>query len=575
TLFVNLTDASNGGVITRSQGVGTILNDDVAPTAIAFEQRVLSSLDDVEQQASGSMYITSSDLELVDDVEIGGVGQTVGVRFSGVNIPHGVHITKAYIQFQAKEVWTGPTSVVIHGENSANAAAFANVTNNVSSRAQTAASVAWTPTPWTTIGEAGAAERTPDITSIVQSIVGLGGWSALNSMVFIITGSGTRTAVAYDLNPAAAPLLHIEYVPDAPPLLDLDGSLVGTGWSTTFTQKGTAAPIADLDAVIADSDDVRTASATITLINAKSGDQLQVNAAGLPAGITVDPRSTASNVILTGSATAADYQTALHQVGFNNTTNNHDTTARTINVVVNDGAADSNTAVATIAINLVPTAVDDQATTPLNTPVITGNVLANDDPGNAPIKIADFSAVSAHGGTVAYNGDSTFTYAPVGGFAGNDTFTYTIADIDGDRSTGTVTLQVGQNPVVGNISISDVSITEGDTGTKTASFTVSRTGTAAFTVGYATANGTATAGSDYLAASGTLSFAAGQASQTISVRINGDTVVEPDETLFVNLTDASNGGVITRSQGVGTILNDDVAPTAIAFEQRVLSSLDD
>ena len=48
--------------------------------AITFEQRVLSSLDDVEQQATGSMYITSSDLELVDDVQrAGGVGQTVGI----------------------------------------------------------------------------------------------------------------------------------------------------------------------------------------------------------------------------------------------------------------------------------------------------------------------------------------------------------------------------------------------------------------------------------------------------------------------------------------------------------------
>ena len=107
-------------------------------------------------------------------------------------------------------------------------------------------------------------------------------------MVFIITGTGTRTAVAYDLNPAAAPLLHIEYVPDAPPILDLDGSVAGTGWSTTFTQKGTAAPIADLDANHY-SDNVRMASATIMLTNAKAGDQLQVNAAGLPAGITVIP----------------------------------------------------------------------------------------------------------------------------------------------------------------------------------------------------------------------------------------------------------------------------------------------
>src|SRR4030088_1003451 len=129
------------------------------------------------------------------------------------------------------------------------------------------------------------------------------------------------------------------------------------------------------------------------------------------------------------------------------------------------------------------------------------------------------------------------------------------------RSQGVGTIvKDARAPPGGNISIGDVSITEGDTGTKMAAFTVSRTGTAAFTVGYATADGTATAGSDYLAASGTLSFAAGQASQTISVPINGDTVVEPDETLFVNLTNATNGGVITRSQGVGTIVNDDGAP---------------
>ncbi len=109
--------------------------------------------------------------------------------------------------------------------------------------------------------------------------------------------------------------------------------------------------------------------------------------------------------------------------------------------MVNDGAADSNTAVATIAINLVPTAVDDQAITPLNTPVITGNVLANDDPGNAPITITGFSAVSAHGGL---SPTMATAHSPMRQ-AGNDTFTYTIADIDGDRSTGTVTVQVGQN----------------------------------------------------------------------------------------------------------------------------------
>src|SRR3954451_20779297 len=118
------------------------------------------------------------------------------------------------------------------------------------------------------------------------------------------------------------------------------------------------------------------------------------------------------------------------------------------------------------------------------------------------------------------------------------------------------------SPVVGDISITDVTIAEGNSGTKTATFTVSHTGTAAFSVNYATANGSATAGSDYVATSNTLNFAAGSGaaqSQTVSVTINGDTTVEPDETFFVNLLNATNGGTIVKSQGIGTITNDDTA----------------
>jgi Ca2+-binding RTX toxin-like protein len=230
--------------------------------------------------------------------------------------------------------------VSIRGDASANASAFTTVANNVSSRAQTSASVGWTIASWSTVGAAGVDQRTPDLTSIVQQIVGTSGWSALNSMAFIVSGSGTRTAWAYDGNAAAAPLLHIEY-----------------------------------------------------------------------------------------------------------------------------------------------------------------------------------------------------TLAPLS---------------------------------VGDISIGDVSIAEGDSGTKTATFTVSRTGTAAFSVGYATADGTASAGSDYVASTGVLNFSYGQTTQTVSVTINGDTVVEPNETFFVNLSNASNGGAIVDGQGLGTITNEDGpgfnhAPTAIAL----------
>jgi beta-glucanase (GH16 family) len=117
-------------------------------------------------------------------------------------------------------------------------------------------------------------------------------------------------------------------------------------------------------------------------------------------------------------------------------------------------------------------------------------------------------------------------------------------------------------PSAGMVSISDASISEGDSGTKVETFMVTRSGgTAAFDVGFATSNGSATtADSDYAAAAGTLHFGDNQNTQTISVTINGDTKVETNETFNVNLSNATNGATIGDGLGVGTIVNDDVAP---------------
>jgi hypothetical protein len=79
------------------------------------------------------------------------------------------------------------------------------------------------------------------------------------------------------------------------------------------------------------------------------------------------------------------------------------------------------------------------------------------------------------------------------------------------------------------------------------------------TVSFATADGTATAGSDYVATSGTLTFNPGVTTQTITVNVVGDTTVEPNETFLVNLSAPSNATIAT-GQGTGTIVNDDGAP---------------
>ncbi len=136
----------------------------------------------------------------------------------------------------------------------------------------------------------------------------------------------------------------------------------------------------------------------------------------------------------------------------------------------------------------------------------------------------------------------------------------TNATIDDASGTGTIL----NDDSVALLSINNVSITEGDSGTQTLDFTVTRSGTttSAVTVDYATANNTATTGdNDYESLTGTLSFASGELSKTISITINGDTPPEADETFYVNLANASANATIINAQGTGTIINDDVSGT--------------
>jgi hypothetical protein len=124
--------------------------------------------------------------------------------------------------------------------------------------------------------------------------------------------------------------------------------------------------------------------------------------------------------------------------------------------------------------------------------------------------------------------------------------------VDG-QAVGTI-----QNDDSPSFSLTDAAITEGDSGTKGLTFTVvlSQSWTSTVSVDWATAPGTATPGSDYISGSGTLTFAPGLVSQPVTVTILGDTVVEPNEAFFVNLSNPI-GATIQDAQGVGTILADD------------------
>ena len=110
------------------------------------------------------------------------------------------------------------------------------------------------------------------------------------------------------------------------------------------------------------------------------------------------------------------------------------------------------------------------------------------------------------------------------------------------------------------VSVNDVSITEGTGSTKTLTFTVTQSAPGKSRVFFTTKNDTATAPADYIARAGSVRFAGHKLTRTISVTINGDALDEPDETFLVDLTKAT-GATIADDEGVGTILDDDAAPT--------------
>jgi urease beta subunit len=109
------------------------------------------------------------------------------------------------------------------------------------------------------------------------------------------------------------------------------------------------------------------------------------------------------------------------------------------------------------------------------------------------------------------------------------------------------------------ISIGAATVTETNIGTRDAVFTVTLSAVSGntVTVDYATADGSATAGADYVAVSGTLTFAPGEVSKQIVVQVIGDTLVEANETYSVNLSAPVNATIAGSGYGLGTITNND------------------
>ncbi|HSD99851.1 MAG TPA: DUF4347 domain-containing protein, partial [Burkholderiales bacterium] len=187
------------------------------------------------------------------------------------------------------------------------------------------------------------------------------GWAILNSgndgWIFDSSEGGTA---------GFRPELIVNWHTNAAPTLDLDASGAGTGYATTFTENAGAVFIIDTtDATLGDVDSPNLSSLTVTIANLLDGaaESLSANTSGTSITASYNPGT--GVLTLSGWDTVANYQQVLRTITYNNSSENPNTTARSINFVANDGSNNSNLATATVtvvAVNDAPVSTNDTLT---------------------------------------------------------------------------------------------------------------------------------------------------------------------------------------------------------------------
>ncbi|MFC4296098.1 Ig-like domain-containing protein [Novosphingobium tardum] len=335
---------------------------------------------------------------------------------------------------------------------------------------------------------------------------------------------------------------------DAMPSLD---SLPVVGPSTTVFEaglpaRGTEAPGSQAAAPI---------ESTSGTIGFTSGDT--------PAGVTINGTTVAVGAVITvpsGMLTITSFDLMGGTIGYTFTLNDNtsgDNTTIPFTVVVTD--VDGDTASGNFVITVVddvPLAVNDTATQSSENAPVTINAFANDVPGAdsvAPGAIAAVPGTLSGAGTLAYNGDGTFTYTPAPGETGAVTFDYTITDGDGDnsRATVTITLQADSFPtisVLGGNSVDEAGLPAraGESaGSQAAGNGETTTGSISFNTGGDTLaslviNGVdVTAGGSVTSAKGVLTVTLANGVYGYSYTLSDNTLADPDSDSFtVTLTDS-------------------------------------
>jgi hypothetical protein len=174
-------------------------------TAVVGSALVARSGDAAEELPDGLMVLDNFSLGLGGRADRGFlVGyiriQVVGLRFADIRIPRGTPIQEAYLQFTAgpQSAEPEPTDLTLHAELAGDAVAFTEVSQNISLRTRTSASVNWQPEPWDVAGERSVRQRTPNLAALIHEVVNRPDWREGNALVLLISGSGGRETVAFD-----------------------------------------------------------------------------------------------------------------------------------------------------------------------------------------------------------------------------------------------------------------------------------------------------------------------------------------------------------------------------------------
>ncbi|MBU1190486.1 MAG: cadherin-like domain-containing protein [Gammaproteobacteria bacterium] len=451
--------------------------------AATLDIAVISNTDDAEENAStGVMSLSSTDLEMPWD---GSKRQQMGMRFQNVAIPTGVTITKAYIQFTVDRADAGGVvNLTVKGQKAVAPVRFSTASYDISSRARTTASVNWLPSSWTTAGENGTNQRTPDLSAIMQEVIGQAGWTSGNPVVLLIEDNGGdnrafRAASTFDAS-SGAPVLHIEYgaTPPGGSGFQQDGSGLLSMEAENYQLSVAAADghqwlsvgsgfggYSGTDAMRALPEDNVSNATNYASLSPRLDYEANFSVTGTHyVWVRAQAPSTSSDSVhvgLDGQEISSSKNIVVPVGGYFWVGTKANGARATMNVGtagphrVNVWMRESGTVIDKVVLTLdaafdpsiyngglgpdespqggvannPPIAEVDTLTTPAGTQAVV-NVLANDTDGGdgGVLSLIAYDALSVSGATVNCTSAGSCTYTPVAGFDGADSFTYRLSD---------------------------------------------------------------------------------------------------------------------------------------------------